>query len=184
MPFKAYDIDSDKIIISLAFKSKLELINSCKNIICPYCKSKMHCRQRLNSVLHFVHNSSSTNCISGGEGWIHLECKRLIYSELKSQIDKMPSSMKHRFDVDLEYRIEEVNRIVDVALLYDSALVEAHEVQLSPIGIPELEDRSRDYRSQGIAAYWYFGGKSNTNEVRQWSRRNFGEVRCFNFQSD
>ena len=182
MPFKAFDIDAEKIINSLAFNSKLELISAAQNIVCPYCRCKMHCRQRENSALHFVHNSLSKNCISGGEGWIHHECKRLIYLELESQIKSLPDSMRKKFSVDLEYRLKVVPRIVDVVLLFNAVPVEAHEIQLSVISVAELEDRTRDYRSQGIASYWYFGGKADTSEVQQWSRKKFGEIRRFNFQ--
>ena len=182
MPFKAFDVDAEKIINSLTFSSKLELIATAQNIVCPYCQCKMHCRQRGNSALHFVHNSVSKNCVSGGEGWRHHECKRLIYSELESQIEILPESMKKLFSADLEYRLKEVGRIIDVVLLYNNIPVEAHEIQLSAISVRELEDRTKDYRSQGIAAYWYFGRKADTPEVQQWSKSKFGEVRRFNFQ--
>ena len=183
MPFKAMDADNGELIISLDFNSKLELIANRENLICPHCKNKMHCRERTDFALHFVHNSTTENCLSGGESWLHLECKRLIYLELKAKVDSLPENTKELFKVDLEFRVGQVNRIIDVALLLRDKPVEAHEVQLSPITVKDLEARTRDYSSQGVAAYWYFGGKSFTQEVERWSKNKYGEVRFFSFEN-
>ena len=177
------DADNGELIISLDFDSKLELIANRENIICPHCKNKMHCRERTNFALHFVHNSTPKNCLSGGESWLHLECKRLIYLELKAKVDSLPENIKELFKVDLEFRIGQVNRIIDVALLLKDKPVEAHEVQLSPITVSELDARTEDYSSQGVAAYWYFGKKSLNQEVQQWSKNKYGEVRFFSFEN-
>ena len=184
MPFKAMDKDNGELIISLDFDSKLNLVALHENVVCPYCESKMHCRERTNFALHFVHNTTPKNCLSGGESWLHLECKRLIYLELKAKVDSLPKNTKELFKVDLEFRLGQVNRIIDVALLLRNKPVEAHEVQLSPITVSELEARTRDYSSQGVAAYWYFGGKSFNQEVQQWSKNKYGEVRFFDFESN
>jgi competence CoiA-like predicted nuclease len=184
MPFKAMNVNTGELIISLDFNSKLELIALHENVVCPYCKGQMHCRERTNFALHFVHNTTSRNCPSGGEGWLHLECKRQVYLELKSKIDFLPKNIKEHFRIDLELRVEQVNRIIDVALLLKNKPVEAHEVQLSPITVSELETRTRDYSSQGIAAYWYFGGKSFNQEIQRWSKSKYGEIRFFEFKND
>ena len=182
MPFKAMDADNGELIISLDFESKLELIAERENLICPHCKNKMHCRERTDFALHFVHNFTSKNCLSGGESWLHLECKRLIYLELKEKVNSLTENTKELFKVDLEFRLRQVNRIIDVALLLRNKPVEAHEVQLSPITVSELEARTRDYSSQGVAAYWYFGKKSFNKEVESWSKSKYGEVRFFDFE--
>lgn len=182
MPFKALNTDTNELVISLDFNSKLELLVKHNNVICPHCKNKMHCRQRANYALHFVHNTTSENCPSNGESWLHLECKRLVYIELNSQIASFPENLKKLFKVDLEFRLDAVKRVIDVVLLFKNLPVEAHEIQLSPITISELEARTKDYHSQGIASYWYFGRKSLTEEIQQWSKRKYGEIRCFETQ--
>lgn len=184
MPFKAMNVKTGELIISLDFNSKLELIALHENVICIYCKNKMHCRERTDFALHFVHNSTSKNCPSGGESWLHLECKRQVYLELKSKLASLPKNIQECFKVDLEVRVEQVNRIIDVALLLKNKPVEAHEIQLSPITVSELEARTKDYSSQGIAAYWYFGGKSFNQETQRWSKSKYGEVRFFEFKND
>ena len=59
-------------------------------------------------------------------------------------------------------------RIADVAVIYPMGVIDVHEVQLCKITPDQLEERSYDYRTQGINSYWHFGGSANTNENIEW----------------
>lgn len=67
-------------------------------------------------------------------------------------------------------------RIADVAVIYPMGIIDVHEVQLCKITPSELEERSHDYRSQGINSYWHFGGSANTNENVEWYFESTGKM--------
>jgi competence protein CoiA len=186
MPFKAIDDRTGKIILSFEFKSKYELRANHPLISCPACTGKMFSRDRNGFILHFVHNQKSENCpLSKGETWKHLEGKRIIFDILKQQIFKLPENIKSLYSIDIEHRITKINRIIDVALLYQNQAVEAHEIQISKISLPELENRTQDYNSQGIATYWYFEKNGSlTQEVQDWLLSNYGEIRYFEIETE
>ncbi|WLT40386.1 competence protein CoiA (plasmid) [Synechocystis sp. B12] len=186
MPFKAIDNRTEKIILSFEFESKFELKANHPLISCPVCKGKMFSRERNGFILHFVHNSKSENCpLSKGESWKHLEGKRIVYNILKNQISKLSEKLQILYSVDIEHRVKEVNRIIDVTLLCSNQPVEAHEIQISQISLSELESRTQDYSSQGIATYWYFEKNGSlTKEVQNWLLKNYGEVRYFEIETE
>jgi competence CoiA-like predicted nuclease len=186
MPFKAIDNRTEKIILSFEFESKYQLRANHPSISCPACKGKMFPRDRNGFLLHFVHNSKSEQCpLSKGETWKHLEGKRIIFNILKEQIAKLPEKFRNLYDVDIEHKVKEANRIIDVALIYLQRPVEAHEIQISKIPLSEIEDRTQDYSSQGISTYWYFERDGSlTQEVHNWLLENYGEIRYFEIESE
>ncbi|WP_052055310.1 competence protein CoiA family protein [Myxosarcina sp. GI1] len=182
MPFKALDAATKQKIISFNYSSKLELIAKHQNIVCIYCGAAMHCRERVGYLLHFVHNAPPQKCPSAGESWVHLECKKIIYDLLTKRLSELSKELRNNYRVDIECPVKAIGRIIDVALLYRDVPVEAHEAQISPITVKELESRNQDYQSLGIAPYWYFGRKSLNPEIKKWCERTAGEVRFFEIE--
>lgn len=106
-----------------------------------------------------------------GESWEHLEGKAFVARQLQPLVG--PS-----VTVAFEYLVSLPNgrrRIADVALLYPSGFVEVHEIQLAPISVEEIEQRTDDYASAGIPAQWWIG-KSNTDShlIRDFLRQQQG----------
>lgn len=62
----------------------------------------------------------------------------------------------------LEVPVKEVMRIADIMAIFPNGWRIAHEVQLSPITVKELDDRINDYQRAGIDSWWWFG-KENAN---------------------
>lgn len=97
----------------------------------------------------------------------HIEGKRFI----KTLCDQWYSVQAKEFTVQEEYQLKlptGKRRIIDVAVLLPCGIIEAHEVQLSPITIDELKDRTDDYESIGVNVYWYFGKKAATFDNMNW----------------
>jgi hypothetical protein len=60
-------------------------------------------------------------------------------------------------------------RIADVAFRSGSLTI-VHEVQLSPITLDELSDRTRDYFSAGCDVQWHFGPDLRGYQYVRWHR--------------
>ena len=114
----------------------------------------------------------------GGESWEHLEGKAFVADQLQSLAD--PS-----IQVAFEYVVQLPTgrkRIADIALIYPSGFVEAHEIQLSPISVNDIESRTDDYASAGIPVQWWIG-KSNTDsyDLRDYLRQQQGGFYALEF---
>ena len=77
-------------------------------------------------------------------------------------------------NVQVEYRVPELKRIVDVAAVYPSGWVIGCEVQFSRTSTRELESRTRDYEAAGIDPVWFFGGQADTFTNRRWCANRLG----------
>ncbi|WP_409013227.1 competence protein CoiA family protein [Chryseobacterium sp. JUb7] len=68
-----------------------------------------------------------------------------------------------------EFVVPEINRIIDIAMVFPSGWVVAHELQLAGITTEHLEKRTNDYRELGIDTFWWFGKSADTKANRQWA---------------
>lgn len=113
----------------------------------------------------------------------HIEAKRLIKKHCldwyKSENGNMNASVVFEYQLPLSAELKKYagvqkKRIIDVAVLLPCGIIEAHEVQLSPISIQLLEERTRDYESVGVNVYWYFGKAAATQENILWEYQRTG----------
>lgn len=130
--------------------------------VCPFCKAKVIVKKGQIMVPHFAHaigvvNSCTYNeyikSKAGGESEEHLKYKLMIKEKAEAREDVER--------VELEVRIG--NRIADTMIYYKNGSRQIVEIQLSPITIDKLEERSSDYVKEGIDPYyifWYFGEKN------------------------
>jgi Competence protein CoiA-like family len=77
-------------------------------------------------------------------------------------------------------------RIIDVAVLFKSGFMEAHEVQLSSLTVEEINERSEDYRKSGIDSFWWFGEQNfQSQALRNWHRQYYkSDSNCISFRSE
>jgi len=71
-------------------------------------------------------------------------------------------------DVQYEFRIREVGRIVDVAAVFPSGWAVGCEVQLCGTTVEQIEHRSQDYLDAGIEPVWLLGQSADTPRNRAW----------------
>lgn len=150
-------------------------------IVCPYCKEVMFVRGNRNHKprIHFVHQSDQ--CKSGykshPESPEHLFFKEYLADNLSKEFDDYETA-----GVELEYPIDSLKRIIDVAFVFPNGWVVAHEVQLSAITEEDLATRTRDYRDEGIDVIWWLGKNADTKANRQWCRDNLGSCYTINYE--
>ena len=116
----------------------------------------------------------------GGESWEHREAKQWVANQW-SEAESL-----HGAQIDFEKRIQLESgrwRIADILIRYPSGLQEVHEVQLKPISADEIQQRTDDYMSVGIAPYWWVGGGcADCDDVRDLLRSEQGGFFQFRFQ--
>lgn len=134
--------------------------------VCPMCGGGMHFRrgQRLVGGLavdHFYHHVAvcNTSIRSHPESPEHLQAKEYLLTTLPETV---PAYREAR--AVAEHIFTEINRRADVAFFFPDGEIEVHEVQLSPITISELEERTRDYLSIGAQVTWHLGSKTRQHD--------------------
>lgn len=127
--------------------------------LCPECDESVMLKRGAIVVPHFAHYSDTGCPMSEGESMRHLE--------MKLQVGKWLPGAEYEVRFGAERRADVVrgNTVV--------------ECQASPIGIEEVQARTRFYNSQGKGVLWVFDlqriGKSWCTTID--SIRNLGEVR-------
>lgn len=146
------------------------------DLCCPLCGSPFIVVHGFFKVRHFRHKVECASTIARHpESIQHLLGKQYVYALLK---EKYVVS-----DVMLEVTIVEANRRADVLVVFPNGWKEAHEIQLSPISVHELSERTLSYRKAGIDACWWLGGKASSEENQRWCIDNFGDVRILEYSS-
>jgi len=140
---------------------------------CHLCGGDLIIKAGLIRMKHFSHKPDSPcgcDYDRHPESYEHLFFKRLLSeglgSEFQEYLDVKPK---------LEYPIHEVRRIADIVFEFPNGWLVAHEIQLSPITIEELEKRTNDYRNAGVDVVWWLGNRADTEHNREWLFENFGE---------
>jgi competence CoiA-like predicted nuclease len=170
MPLVAKSVSTDKRIdITKCENPRLELKKG--DLICPLCEQEMVIVQGLKIIPHFRHKAlCTTHYKQHAESIEHLQVKKLIAEQLKEVMSEYS-----RAQVEFEYPIPEIQRIIDVAFKFPNGWIVAHEVQLSAITTKELEQRTNDYLKAGIDVFWWLGKSADTETNREWCFDRFGE---------
>lgn len=127
-----------------AFDEKKSLIHAQHakknlNYQCIECQTRVRLRGGLHRQLHFFHLDPSRSCHLYQKGMAHLQLQNFLFQTLPLN------------DCQLEYRFPTINRIADV-VWFSKKIV--FEIQCSPITTIEIQQRNRDYLSQGWRIIW------------------------------
>jgi len=99
----------------------------------------------------------------GGESPTHFEAKMEIVKKIRDDGFNV---------IDEDYGIFNGERIPDISVYEDGQIIECHEIQLSPINVDEIKDRTNFYTSYGVGnVTWYFD-----NNATWW---NVPEIKAF-----
>lgn len=115
----------------------------------------------------------------GGESWEHMESKALAAELLRKEVGPTAEII---FEKRIQIRPDKY-RIADVAVVYPSGMLEAHEIQLAAITKSEIQERTDDYAEAGCAAQWWLGkNTADRYELRDYLRSIQGGFYLFEFQ--
>lgn len=136
-----------------------------KFVECPFCGGDMFAVGGPNTqvVFHWRHRKD-TDCPSAAESPEHKAAKLYIQQQLRSWY--LSSDNYGNPDIVLEYPVGD--RRADVAELWPSGVIIAHEIQLSSIPLREIQERSDDYRRQAAEVRWYFSRSASSRQIRKW----------------
>lgn len=146
--------------------------------ICQVCEQPMNIRAGRYIIRHFYHLSTCTSKYSyHKESTEHLLGKEWIVEQLQHPYWSYKEAI-----IELEVRLPEIMRIADILVSFPDGQRIAHECQLSPIPLAELQQRSRDYLQADINVYWWMGEKaSKVPGVLEWLLQTFGFYLTINF---
>ena len=116
----------------------------------------------------------TTDSKTYSESMYHRLGKKTVADHISNIYKKTHPEKDINVSYELRVEIQDRWRIIDVAAVFPNGLIEAYEVQLSPISDVDLEQRTNDYLSVGIEAVWLFGKKANTESNKDWHLSKFG----------
>jgi competence protein CoiA len=116
-----------------------------QNYFCTECGGIVRLRGGIHRRKHFYHLSPALHCRQNGKSLTHLAVQYHFLSLI-------PDS-----DCFLEKRFPSINRIADV--VWESKKL-IFEIQCSPITADEVQNRNRDYLSQGYQVVWILHEKT------------------------
>lgn len=134
---------------------------------------------------HFAHRAASpcqTSYESHPESAEHRAGKRAIATFLRGDLARRGYDMS-RIRVEFEVQIPEARRVADVLVTFPGGMREAHECQLSPISIADLDRRTTAYLASGIDPIWWLGigFPADTRTNRDWLRIHCDDVPLLEF---
>jgi competence CoiA-like predicted nuclease len=107
---------------------------------CPECECQVIVRKPSKKIDHFAHKSGS-NCAMGGESFQHMKTKLSIFKDYT----------KMGFECRMEHKIG--SRRTDIAICIRGKWI-AVEVQLSPIKLDELIERTINHTKNNFYTIW------------------------------
>ena len=146
-----------------------------KDLQCQFCEADMVLKAGQILRPHFAHKKKcNSEYRSHPESIDHLSAKAEIAYLLKHK-------WGDEVDVEFEYALPERKRIADVMVIWKTGWMQAHEIQLAGISMQELEERTNDYRAEGIDVIWWLGKRAATEHNREWCRNSIGEYGSLEF---
>lgn len=163
MPFIAKDKETgERVDITTIDNPRQKLTSS--SIVCQLCGEPMIIRAGLIIRAHFAHiRKCSSDYQSHPESREHRETKVFLAQKLSELYSSYTT-----VEPMLEVPIPEIKRVADILFTFPMGWRIAHEVQLSPITVEKLEERTNDYLSAGIDVFWWLGKSADTPANRQW----------------
>ena len=136
-------------------------------LLCQECEGVLRVREGDVRVAHFAH-LPGTHCEAAGESQEHKNGKLYVRDHLTAIFPEYAGAV-----FDFEYRVPEVDRIIDLLVTLPDRRRVAHEVQLASITTKTLQERTDDYAKAGIATVWWLGGNAHTETNVQWCLQHF-----------
>ncbi|MFT4551399.1 MAG: competence protein CoiA [Chlamydiales bacterium] len=118
--------------------------------ICIECGKIVRLRGGIHRQKHFFHLSPSKHCRQNGKGMTHLRIQEYLFSLFGPE------------NCGMEARFSNINRIADLVWWKEKLVF---EIQYSPISASEVEERNKDYASEGFQVIWILHDK-NFNQCR------------------
>lgn len=176
MPFVAVTKSTGNRVNILDYQNpRLDLLSS--DLSCPLCGEEMIIVAGAHRISHFRHKVvCSSDFQSHPESPEHLQAKIDIVDLLRNTLGEYTDA-----SIDMEVPIPEVRRIADVLVSFPMGWREAHEIQLSPISVLDLEARTNDYARAGISVTWWLGKRAYTDSNVLWCQDRFGACNTISF---
>lgn len=147
-------------------------------IACQSCEQPLIIKHGFIIRAHFAHKAECDGPLkSHPESPEHIAGKELVADCVKREFAEYSTAR-----VEFEWPLPEVARIADVAFLFPSGWIVAHEVQLASITPQELKERTEDYLRAGVDVVWWLGKSADTQANREWCLSYFGYCVQFDFQ--
>ncbi|GHO59257.1 competence protein CoiA [Ktedonobacter robiniae] len=150
MSFIALRKDTGERVDITRYPPKKEALKHVE-LLCQECAGILRVREGDVRVAHFAHLPGA-HCEAAGESQEHKNGKIYLRDHL---INIFPEYAGAVFD--FEYRVPEVDRIIDLLVTLPDGRRIAHEVQLASITTKTLQQRTDDYAEAGIATVWWLG---------------------------
>ena len=169
MPFVALDVETNKRVdITKIEYPRLALKR--ENMRCQLCHTPLLIKAGIQKKAHFAHVSQcSSDYGVHPETEDHRRAKLFIAEHLQQEFKDYTSAT-----IEYEVPIPEVKRVADLLATFPMGWRVAHEIQLAPITVEELRQRTEDYECAGIDVVWWLGKRANTDGNRAWCEDAFG----------
>jgi len=131
LPFKAFDVDLNRMVNSLR-----DQVDKGHRFACPECNKEMVFVDAKLKCKHFRHKRDPCSFVSEPETEDHLEMKRLVAEALNGEVE-----------------VKIGNKWADVACKDLSLVV---EVQCSNIPMEAMVERTKEFNGQGYHVMWLF----------------------------
>lgn len=148
--------------------------------ICQLCGTELFVRgaHRRGAEMVRAHFYHAAACASRYEAHPespeHLWAKLHLIEELeKAYLPHGRPIIEPEVLIEMQWRSK--GRQADILETWPTGWRVAHEIQLSPITIEQLEERTNDYLQAGIDVVWYLGKHADTPTNRDWCVEHFGE---------
>ena len=169
MPFIAIDELTNERIVVARLPSPREVVKG-RYLKCQICGGRMYLRGGAEVRFHCYHHSvCTTRDKTNPESPEHIAGKFFIAEVFLPQLNDYA-----KFKPKYEEPIPEVLRVADIMLEFNMGWRIAHEIQLSGIGVNELNSRTNEYLRAGIDVLWWFGKSADTRTNRQWAMQHYG----------
>jgi len=175
MPLTAVAIyeDGKRYVVDITLLPSPKAKLSDVKIVCRECGCDMFIRQSLAVRPHFVHNTRSggtkkCSMSDGGESETHRTCKVAVRDFLRKQ------TIYQGCKFDFERPLGE-DRRCDLHVEFPDGFCEVHEVQVSPVSLDNIKERSLDYERMGLSVFWWLAERVATEDVKQWLFDRYGQ---------
>lgn len=169
MPFIALDKQSRERIVVTKLSNPRDYVKG-RQLECQLCGGQMFLKGGSRVTFHFFHRAGChSNYKTNPESPEHIAGKSYIAETF------LPLLMEYAdFKPEYEVPLPEIMRVADVLVSFKMGWRIAHEIQISPISVADLDERTADYLESGIDVIWWFGKSANTVTNREWSIKRYG----------
>lgn len=168
MPFIAIGKNSGERIVVTKLADPRSFVKG-REFKCQLCEKKMFLRGGCKTSFHFYHSSGChSNYSTNPETPQHIAGKSYIAEEFLPLFHEYAD-----FRPEYEVPVPEVMRVADIMVSFPMGWRIAHEIQLSPISVNDLEQRTNDYLEAGIDVLWWFGKGADTVTNRDWAVKRY-----------